>query len=465
MKAPVGINQLLQNDCEVVYDENVRKIFCLFAAKLIFIFVLFLFAFLNFPVGAHAQIAVITQSQIPKIIRSNNIQLTIILTSTVKDTFSKNTEYLFKFWRPGSNTNNLSASVNPGKLHYTFMTLKTEFISGSEIRSTFKTSSNHDQTTEGEWTFKVYENSTQNPILYPKNIGGTDGHFTAYPEGEGDRQPVFVFPSAVEANTKQTLKIKNIVPGQDYVVYFDDNNHDPFQNGEFKDISDEIDISTQDPLATFFGNTEGGSSLPPPDIVKVAKITLSADEIGKTERTRRICLNLGKARGLPGLLGGFQITGLKCEYPLPPFLFRVLTHTNFINEFPDGKAPILGDDDPGILSEHGETTFVVVPPPCAIFENDKCIAVNTAIGEISTEPAGFVKSIFSIVLGLSGGIALILIIIAGYRLMASHGNPEAVQAARDQLISAIVGLLFIIFSFVILQVIGVDILKIPGFTK
>lgn len=95
--------------------------------------------------------------------------------------------------------------------------------------------------------------------------------------------------------------------------------------------------------------------------------------------------------------------------------------------------------------------------------NVRCIAVDTAIGEISTEPQKFVQDIFGIVLGIAGGIALILIIISGYKFMASQGNPEALKAAQEQLISAIIGLLFIIFSFVILQVIGVDILKIPGF--
>ena len=99
------------------------------------------------------------------------------------------------------------------------------------------------------------------------------------------------------------------------------------------------------------------------------------------------------------------------------------------------------------------------------FKTRKCIGINTAIGEISTEPQGFVKRIFSLVLGVAGGIALILIIISGYRFMASQGNPEAITNARQQLIAAIVGLLFIIFSFVILQIIGVDILRIPGFAK
>ena len=108
-------------------------------------------------------------------------------------------------------------------------------------------------------------------------------------------------------------------------------------------------------------------------------------------------------------------------------------------------------------------TYAVSSPGCLEFEGEKCILVDTAIGPISTEPQKFVTRIFSFVLGIAGGIALILIMISGYKMMASQGNPEQVQAARDQLTSAVVGLLFIIFSFVILEIIGVDILKIPGF--
>jgi len=105
------------------------------------------------------------------------------------------------------------------------------------------------------------------------------------------------------------------------------------------------------------------------------------------------------------------------------------------------------------------------PPnaPCAKYDGVKCVEVTTAIGNISTEPAGFVETAFSLVLGVAGGIAVILIIISGYRIMESRGNEERLQAAREQLTSAIVGLLFIIFSFVILQVIGVNIRRIPGF--
>jgi hypothetical protein len=91
---------------------------------------------------------------------------------------------------------------------------------------------------------------------------------------------------------------------------------------------------------------------------------------------------------------------------------------------------------------------------------------DTSLGPISVkDPSAFVAKLFQILLGISGAVALILIIVAGYQLMISQGNPEKVKAARERLTSAIIGLLFIIFSVAILQVIGVDILHIPGFTK
>jgi hypothetical protein len=92
----------------------------------------------------------------------------------------------------------------------------------------------------------------------------------------------------------------------------------------------------------------------------------------------------------------------------------------------------------------------------------KCLEVNTALGGFATDPAGFVTRLLGFLLGISGGIALLLIIRAGYQVMISRGDPEKIGEAREHLTSAIVGLLFIIFSLVILEVIGVDILKIPG---
>jgi hypothetical protein len=121
----------------------------------------------------------------------------------------------------------------------------------------------------------------------------------------------------------------------------------------------------------------------------------------------------------------------------------------------------------GCVGDLMETRAVI--PPCKSFLNTEdakdgnCETVLTAIGDIKINPIEFVQNLFGIILSLAGGIALILIIRAGYGMMTSQGNAEAVQNARDTITSAIVGLLFIIFSLVVLEVIGVDILRLPGF--
>lgn len=106
-------------------------------------------------------------------------------------------------------------------------------------------------------------------------------------------------------------------------------------------------------------------------------------------------------------------------------------------------------------------------PPCTQgkWVNGQCTSFLTALGELKTDPTGFTQRVFAILLSFSGGIALLLIMRAGYVLMTSQGKPQQIQEGRDQLIAAIVGLLFLIFSFVLLEVIGYDILRVPGFGK
>ncbi len=119
----------------------------------------------------------------------------------------------------------------------------------------------------------------------------------------------------------------------------------------------------------------------------------------------------------------------------------------------------------GGLGGAGNKEDPIPPGPCAAGANIKgtCAKVDTGLGPIGTDPQSLIKSVFGLILSISGGIALILIIISGYKILASQGNPETLKGAREQLTAAIVGLLFIIFALVILQIIGYDILRIPGF--
>lgn len=111
----------------------------------------------------------------------------------------------------------------------------------------------------------------------------------------------------------------------------------------------------------------------------------------------------------------------------------------------------------------GAPTVLQTDPPCALeIDQNGCTKINTAFGVITTSPQAFIAAMFAVFLSLSGGIALLMIIRSGYQLLTSQGNAEKVKEAQDRITSAVVGLLFAIFALVILEVIGVDILHIPG---
>ena len=94
---------------------------------------------------------------------------------------------------------------------------------------------------------------------------------------------------------------------------------------------------------------------------------------------------------------------------------------------------------------------------------DGIIDCETAIGNISTDIGKFAQKILSIGVGIAGGIALIIMVIGSIRVLTSGGDPKNVAGGREMIIAAVAGLLFLIFSVLILQFIGFDILRIPNF--
>lgn len=66
-------------------------------------------------------------------------------------------------------------------------------------------------------------------------------------------------------------------------------------------------------------------------------------------------------------------------------------------------------------------------------------------------------------IGIGGGIAFLLIIVAGFQIITSRGDPNRLKAGQELMTSAIAGLLLLIFSIVILRIIGFDILNIAAF--
>lgn len=89
----------------------------------------------------------------------------------------------------------------------------------------------------------------------------------------------------------------------------------------------------------------------------------------------------------------------------------------------------------------------------------------TSLGCLKTDMTLFIKeTVFGIGIGLAGTISLLCIIYAAFMMQSSQGNPEKLKKAQELLTSCIMGLMLIIFSVFILRLIGVDILRIPGFS-
>lgn len=89
--------------------------------------------------------------------------------------------------------------------------------------------------------------------------------------------------------------------------------------------------------------------------------------------------------------------------------------------------------------------------------------VWTGIGCVPTESQGLVGSLLRLGLGLAGGIVVLMIVAAGFMLATSSGEPNKIKEAKEMVTAAIIGLLFVIFSVIIMRFITVDLLRIPGF--
>lgn len=87
----------------------------------------------------------------------------------------------------------------------------------------------------------------------------------------------------------------------------------------------------------------------------------------------------------------------------------------------------------------------------------------TAIGCISQDPISLVGKLVNLGIGISGGIALLIILASAFSLTMSQGDLKKTSEAKEWLTAAVIGLVFIILSVSILEFIGNTVLRIPGF--
>ncbi len=107
------------------------------------------------------------------------------------------------------------------------------------------------------------------------------------------------------------------------------------------------------------------------------------------------------------------------------------------------------------------------PPPAPPHFIKYCDPANTkletAVGCIPVNnTTEFTTWFLKWAIGIAGGIAFLLMVIASFQIMTASGSPEKLQGGREMLTAAISGLILIIFSVFLLKLIGVEILQIPG---
>jgi hypothetical protein len=79
--------------------------------------------------------------------------------------------------------------------------------------------------------------------------------------------------------------------------------------------------------------------------------------------------------------------------------------------------------------------MIFLPITFAITEIDTGV-----LPHVTAEGAAPINTILTIVFGLMGTVSLLIIILAGLRLITSQGQPEKLNKARDTIIYAAIGL-------------------------
>ena len=92
-----------------------------------------------------------------------------------------------------------------------------------------------------------------------------------------------------------------------------------------------------------------------------------------------------------------------------------------------------------------------------------CVANNPFQGGgiASAEKADVVVvQVIKTLLLVSGSLAILFIILGGFRYITARGNPEPLKKARASIVNAVIGLVVIVMSYVIVLVVS-NVLKGP----
>lgn len=68
-------------------------------------------------------------------------------------------------------------------------------------------------------------------------------------------------------------------------------------------------------------------------------------------------------------------------------------------------------------------------------------------GTLPTAKGNTIQIVLDIVFGLSASIALLMVVISGFRYIVAHGDPGATANARNGILYAVIGLIVVMAAY------------------
>jgi hypothetical protein len=82
-------------------------------------------------------------------------------------------------------------------------------------------------------------------------------------------------------------------------------------------------------------------------------------------------------------------------------------------------------------------------------EQPRLLAQSLAPGDVPTDPNAVISNVTNYLVGISGAVAVLFLIIGGVRYTTSMGNEQAKEKAKTTILRAVVGLVIIIAAYLI----------------
>ena len=100
----------------------------------------------------------------------------------------------------------------------------------------------------------------------------------------------------------------------------------------------------------------------------------------------------------------------------------------------------------------------IIPPEAVGKDGTVYLPTGDTKNDKKVDPANYVYStllpqITNTVIGLTGGLSLLFVVVSGIQILIAYGNEEKIGAAKKTLMWALVGLVIAILSYAIVQIV------------